>query len=177
MDCKSLTKIFVSPRQRARKTFDLLFSREGSLPPYELTEEVREWDYGDYEGLVTSEIHKLNPSWEIFINGWVTHDGPKALCFCRLPPTAAREVRARKRCVLEWIRWSPRSAAFHGGPIKSGVPYVFSGPWNTPWLSRRRNRRKRCLDCRTRALSLFKMLHPKMARSTTYPWKACVHFN
>lgn len=69
MNCTSLTKIYVSPRQRARKTFDLLFSREGSLPPHEVTEEVREWDYGDYEGLITSEIHKLDPSWEIFIDG------------------------------------------------------------------------------------------------------------
>jgi sedoheptulose-bisphosphatase len=71
LDCSSLAQIFVSPRQRARKTFELLFSREGKLPPYEITDEVREWDYGQYEGLVTSEIREMNPTWEIFLDGLV----------------------------------------------------------------------------------------------------------
>jgi Histidine phosphatase superfamily (branch 1) len=64
-----LAQIFVSPRQRAGRTFELLFGREGKLPPHEVTDEVREWDYGEYEGLVTSAIRKINPTWEIFLNG------------------------------------------------------------------------------------------------------------
>lgn len=71
LDCNNLAKIFISPRQRARKTFDLLFSREGKLPPHEVTDLVREWDYGEYEGLVTSEIKKKDPNWEIFTDGSV----------------------------------------------------------------------------------------------------------
>lgn len=53
---------------------------------------------------------------------------PKAFCFLSLTAIAkaAREVKVRKRCVLEWIRWSPRSVASHGGPIKAGVPYFMS---------------------------------------------------
>jgi len=69
LDCNSIAKIFVSPRQRSHKTFEILFSREGKVPPHEVTEDVREWDYGQYEGLITSEIHKLDPNWEIFLDG------------------------------------------------------------------------------------------------------------
>jgi broad specificity phosphatase PhoE len=32
----------------------------------ELSEELREWDYGDYEGLTTAEIQKRVPGWTIF---------------------------------------------------------------------------------------------------------------
>ena len=69
LDCNSIAKILVSPRQRAHKTFELLFSREGKVPPHEVTEDVQEWDYGQYEGLITSDIHKLDPKWEIFLDG------------------------------------------------------------------------------------------------------------
>ncbi|RXW19513.1 hypothetical protein EST38_g6336 [Candolleomyces aberdarensis] len=38
-------------------------------PPHIVTEDVREWDYGDYEGLKTSEIHKNKPTWDIWKDG------------------------------------------------------------------------------------------------------------
>jgi probable phosphoglycerate mutase len=36
----------------------------GLIP--ELSDDLREWDYGDYEGLTTAEIHKRDPGWTIF---------------------------------------------------------------------------------------------------------------
>lgn len=49
--------MFVSPRRRARQTFDHLFDagaiREGDIT---LTEDIAEWNYGDYEGLKAHEI-------------------------------------------------------------------------------------------------------------------------
>src|SRR3954452_23190594 len=46
-----------SPRQRAQRTCDL--AAIGSLARVE--PDLAEWDYGDYEGLRTSEIVKARP--------------------------------------------------------------------------------------------------------------------
>ena len=60
---ENLTRIFVSPRQRAQQTLQLLL--EDVDPefkdkiPVEIDEDVREWDYGDYEGITSAEINEL----------------------------------------------------------------------------------------------------------------------
>lgn len=61
-------KVYVSPRARAQETLALL-----QLPkeiPVETTELLAEFNYGDYEGMKTSEIKKLtgNPKWETWID-------------------------------------------------------------------------------------------------------------
>lgn len=60
VDPAKLAHVFVSPRKRARTTYDLLFSAEKELLEKEgkvtMTEELAEWDYGKYEGLLTKEI-------------------------------------------------------------------------------------------------------------------------
>jgi len=51
--------VWVSPRKRAQQTFRLLFSNGGSEVADDkviLTEDIAEWDYGDYEGLVVDQI-------------------------------------------------------------------------------------------------------------------------
>jgi len=58
----------VSPRQRAQKTFYTLFEGQ-ELPPHETTESIAEWDYGDYEGLLATEIKQKNPTWNIWKDG------------------------------------------------------------------------------------------------------------
>ncbi|KAF3938193.1 hypothetical protein ABW19_dt0202573 [Dactylella cylindrospora] len=63
IDPAQVAHVWVSPRIRAKQTFDLLF-RSGSfsigesLPEEKvtITEEIAEWDYGDYEGLLVGEI-------------------------------------------------------------------------------------------------------------------------
>ena len=54
-----------SPRQRALKTAEL--AGLGALARVE--PDLAEWDYGDYEGLRTSEIHKERMDWNIFADG------------------------------------------------------------------------------------------------------------
>jgi broad specificity phosphatase PhoE len=54
-----------SPRQRALKTAEL--AELGALARVE--PDLAEWDYGDYEGLRTSEIHKERMDWNIFADG------------------------------------------------------------------------------------------------------------
>ncbi|KAJ6258223.1 hypothetical protein Dda_7142 [Drechslerella dactyloides] len=70
IDPANVAHVYVSPRLRARQTFDLLFSSNaraagdaaaGGVPPLAtekvtVTEDIAEWDYGDYEGLLVGEI-------------------------------------------------------------------------------------------------------------------------
>ncbi|KAF8584993.1 phosphoglycerate mutase-like protein [Ramaria rubella] len=77
IDPKNLAFVFVSPRKRAHETFHLLFNHLSSPPPHIITEEVREWDYGEYEGITTAEIHKTHPDWEIFRDGCPGGESPE----------------------------------------------------------------------------------------------------
>jgi probable phosphoglycerate mutase len=56
----SFALVLASPMKRAVETCRMV-----GLTP-ELTDDLREWDYGDYEGLTTSEIQKHAPGWTIF---------------------------------------------------------------------------------------------------------------
>lgn len=55
---------FVSPLQRARETAELIGLREVRLDP-----DLREWDYGGYEGITTPEIQRTRPDWFLFRDG------------------------------------------------------------------------------------------------------------
>jgi probable phosphoglycerate mutase len=56
----SFAMVLSSPMRRAIDTCQLV-----GLTP-EISEDLREWDYGDYEGLTTPEIQKGAPGWTIF---------------------------------------------------------------------------------------------------------------
>ena len=72
LDPANLCTVYVSPRIRAHKTFHLLFDHVEKLPDHIITEEVREWDYGEYEGLLSSEIKaKAGEAWNIWVDGCV----------------------------------------------------------------------------------------------------------
>ncbi|CCC68876.1 hypothetical protein NCAS_0B07920 [Naumovozyma castellii] len=61
-----ITYIFTSPRTRARQTIELvlkpLTEEQRSKIRVIVDEDIREWEYGDYEGLLTHEIIKLRKS-------------------------------------------------------------------------------------------------------------------
>lgn len=54
----------VSPAVRARRTAEL-----AALPAPRITPELREWDYGGYEGITTDEIRRTRPSWNLWTDG------------------------------------------------------------------------------------------------------------
>jgi probable phosphoglycerate mutase len=57
--------VLTSPRQRARRTCAL-----GGLGASAAIEpDLAEWDYGDYEGKLTSDIREERPDWNIFRDG------------------------------------------------------------------------------------------------------------
>ncbi|HEX3791811.1 MAG TPA: histidine phosphatase family protein [Pseudonocardiaceae bacterium] len=53
--------VLSSPRQRAEHTAQL-----AGLVVDEVTEELAEWDYGDYEGLTTEQIREKVPQWTVW---------------------------------------------------------------------------------------------------------------
>ncbi|KAI6007191.1 histidine phosphatase superfamily [Pisolithus albus] len=69
IDPKNICTAIISPRIRAHKTFHLLFEHLPEFPDHLITEEVREWDYGEYEGLVSGEIVARDPGWNIWKSG------------------------------------------------------------------------------------------------------------
>lgn len=83
---------YVSPRKRAQRTFELLnLGIDDPLPwqahgereadalhcdaRIQITEDIREWDYGDYEGITSPDIREmrkkqgLSSSWDIWKDG------------------------------------------------------------------------------------------------------------
>ncbi|MFG2776848.1 histidine phosphatase family protein [Streptomyces prunicolor] len=55
---------FVSPLQRARETAELI-----GLADVRIDVDLREWDYGGYEGITTVEIQRTRPDWFLFTDG------------------------------------------------------------------------------------------------------------
>lgn len=59
-------RVFCSPLQRARRTCELA----GFGAVAEIDRDLVEWNYGDYEGLSTKDIHARRPDWELFRDGF-----------------------------------------------------------------------------------------------------------
>ncbi|MEV7684677.1 histidine phosphatase family protein [Streptomyces bungoensis] len=57
---------FVSPSQRARETAQLIGIDRGDA---RIDADLREWDYGGYEGVTTVEIQRTRPGWFLFTDG------------------------------------------------------------------------------------------------------------
>ncbi|MEU3861794.1 histidine phosphatase family protein [Streptomyces sp. NPDC028722] len=55
---------FVSPLCRARETARLI-----GMPDALVDGDLREWDYGGYEGVTTAEIQQQRPGWFLFADG------------------------------------------------------------------------------------------------------------
>ncbi|MFI9586735.1 histidine phosphatase family protein [Streptomyces sp. NPDC052236] len=60
----SIALTLVSPAQRARRTAEL-----AGLTSPRLTPDLREWDYGGYEGVTTAEIQRTLPRWNLWTDG------------------------------------------------------------------------------------------------------------
>lgn len=60
-----IEKVFVSPMQRALETCKITGLADRAI----VNPLLVEWDYGQYEGITSKEIHKTHPQWNIFLNG------------------------------------------------------------------------------------------------------------
>ena len=69
----SFSKVFTSPLQRARKTCELA----GFGAQAEIDRDLLEWNYGEYEGRRTEEIHAERPDWQLFRDGCPGGESPQ----------------------------------------------------------------------------------------------------
>ena len=68
----SFAKVFTSPLQRARRT--CLLAGFGAVA--EIDRDLVEWNYGDYEGRHTADIHREHPDWQMFRDGCPGGESP-----------------------------------------------------------------------------------------------------
>ena len=68
----SFAKVFTSPLQRAARTCEL--SGFGTVA--EIERDLLEWNYGQYEGRRTAEIHVERPEWQLFRDGCPGGESP-----------------------------------------------------------------------------------------------------
>jgi broad specificity phosphatase PhoE len=62
---RSFARVLSSPLSRALETCRLA----GLGDRAELSEDLREWDYGEYEGITTAEIRERRPDWYLWRDG------------------------------------------------------------------------------------------------------------
>jgi broad specificity phosphatase PhoE len=89
----SFELVLVSPSLRARETCELA----GLGAAAQTREDLLEWDYGDYEGLTTPQIHEQRAGWNLWRDGCPNGE-------------SAAEVGARVDRVIAELRAS-------GGPV------------------------------------------------------------
>lgn len=68
----SFARVFTSPLQRTSKTCELAgFGAVAEVDP-----DLVEWDYGRFEGMLTRQIVKQQPGWELFRDGCPDGESP-----------------------------------------------------------------------------------------------------
>ena len=66
-------RVLSSPLQRARETAELA----GFGDRLEITPELTEWDYGEYEGLTSEAIWERRPDWRLWTDGAPGGESPE----------------------------------------------------------------------------------------------------
>lgn len=61
---RHISRVMTSPTQRARQTAKLAGLDQAVVDP-----DLREWDYGGYEGVTTDDIHRTRPDWDLWTDG------------------------------------------------------------------------------------------------------------
>jgi probable phosphoglycerate mutase len=81
--------VLCSPMQRARETCELAGLGDKAI----ICSDLLEWNYGEYEGLTTTQIREVTPGWEIFRDGCPGGEAPEQV------GARADRVIARSRAV------------------------------------------------------------------------------
>jgi broad specificity phosphatase PhoE len=112
----TFAKVFTSPLQRATRTCELA----GFGAVAEIDWNLLEWNYGEYEGRLTTEIHKERPDWQLFRDGCPGGESPNEVG--TRADRAVKRVRAVEGDVLVFssghflrvfaARWLGLDAAF-----------------------------------------------------------------
>ncbi|MGY0071063.1 histidine phosphatase family protein [Streptomyces sp. QTS137] len=87
---RSFALVLTSPLARARRTAELAGLAEALPEP-----DLREWDYGGYEGVTTADIRRTRPGWDLWTDG--VPPGPE------FPGESPGQVGARADRVLSKV--------------------------------------------------------------------------
>ncbi len=71
----SFSRVFTSPLQRARQTCELA----GYGDTADVDRDLVEWNYGEYEGRKTVDIHRERPDWLLFRDGCPGGESPQQI--------------------------------------------------------------------------------------------------
>ena len=71
---RTFAAVFSSPRLRALRTAEL-----AGLKVTEVTDDLAEWNYGEYEGITSAEIHQSDPSWSLWTDGAPGGESPRQI--------------------------------------------------------------------------------------------------
>ncbi|MEQ4303470.1 histidine phosphatase family protein [Plantactinospora sp. B6F1] len=72
LDGRAFSAVLSSPRRRALRTAELT-----GLRVTEVDEDLGEWNYGQYEGLTTTEIRRDHPDWVLWTDGCPGGESPE----------------------------------------------------------------------------------------------------
>ncbi len=98
---ENFARVFTSPLIRAKRTCELA----GFSGVAEEESDLVEWDYGDYNGLKSVDIHLENPNWNLFRDGAPGGESPE-------------QVAVRANRFIEKVRSTAGDvAAFSSGHI------------------------------------------------------------
>ena len=134
--------VLVSPLVRARETCELC----GLGAHAQLREELMEWDYGDYEGLTTQQIHAQRPNWNLWRDGCPGGESPAQVgARADRVITELRNAQATAAVVFShghmlrvlgarWIVLEPHAGSKLG--LSTGAVCVLAHEHATPILSR-----------------------------------------
>ncbi len=101
---RSFSLVLCSPLRRALETCELTGLRARAV----ICDELREWDYGDYEGLTTVEIRARDPEWSLWRDGCPGGERPEQV--------GARADRALQR--LRGVEDGDTIAFAHGHVLR-----------------------------------------------------------
>lgn len=144
----SVALVLTSPLERARTTCEL--ARINSQ--VEIDRDLMEWNYGEYEGLTTKQIHAKSPEWMLFRDGCPGGESPEQVT-TRVDRVIAR-VRATEGDVVLFSHGHilrVLAARWLGFPSMAGCHFMLDTAtlsilsyyqsfatvkqWNTPLLS------------------------------------------
>jgi probable phosphoglycerate mutase len=70
---ETFARVFVSPLARVRRTCELAgFAKDSVVDP-----DLTEWDYGEFEGLLTADVHRTRPDWYLYRDGAPGGESPE----------------------------------------------------------------------------------------------------
>ena len=125
---RHFAEVLVSPLSRATRTAEL-----AGLSDVEITADLVEWDYGDFEGRTTSAIREDRPGWDLFTEG-----APHGESIHQVADRVDRVIaRIRAGIGRRGVRGPRPPAAGPGRPVAGRGPGVGPLPDPRPRLDQR----------------------------------------